>query len=195
MLAWEQRKLGEVAAFSKGAGYTKADIAECGDPLFLYGRLYTAYETAVKAVDTFAEAKPCSVFSTGKEVVTPSSGEEAEGIAVASAILSPGIILGGGLNIILPTAKIDQVFLALSISYGAQHDDLARRAQGKSVVHLYSSDLSQSFIRYPAIEEQRAIGAFFSDLDDLITLHQRERIAAAKLTRRHHVENTVRQRP
>ena len=128
----------------------------------------------MRAVDTFAAVKPSSVFSTGKEVVTPSSGEEAEGIAVASAILSPGIILGGGLNIILPSDKIDQVFLALSISYGAQHDDLARRAQGKSVVHLYSSDLSQSFIRYPAIEEQCAIGAFFSDLDDLITLHQRK---------------------
>ena len=54
---WEQRKLGEVAAFSKGAGYTKADIAESGDPIFLYGRLYIAYETAVRAVDTFAVAK------------------------------------------------------------------------------------------------------------------------------------------
>ncbi len=49
---------------------------------------------------------------------------------MASAILSPGIILGGGLNIILPSDKIDQVFLALSISYGAQMTILLEGPRG-----------------------------------------------------------------
>ena len=171
---WEQRRLGEVASFSKGFGYSKEDVAKTGAPLFLYGRLYTAYQCVVREVDTYAKPSPDSVFSSGNEVVTPSSGETAEDIAVASAVLSPGIMLGGGLNVILPDNRLDQIFLALSISHGRQHLDLARRAQGKSIVHLYNADLSESAIAFPSLPEQRLIGSLFRDLDSLITLHQRE---------------------
>ena len=37
---WEQRKLGDVAEFSKGNGYSKGDLIESGTPIILYGRLY-----------------------------------------------------------------------------------------------------------------------------------------------------------
>lgn len=33
---WEQRKLGELVHFSKGKGYSKADLKEFGTPLILY---------------------------------------------------------------------------------------------------------------------------------------------------------------
>ena len=171
---WEQRKLGEVASFAKGVGFTKEDIAEVGTQLLLYGRLYTAYQCAIERVDTLAKPMEGAVYSKGTEVVTPSSGETAEDIAIASAVLSPGIMLGGGLNIIQPSVKLDQVFLALSISNGRQHFDLARRAQGKSVAHLYNADLSASVVAFPSKAEQRTIGTFFSSLDELITLHQRK---------------------
>jgi len=36
---WEQRKLGDIATFSKGNGYSKSDLASSGDPIILYGRL------------------------------------------------------------------------------------------------------------------------------------------------------------
>ena len=172
---WEQRKLGEVATFGKGFGFSKSDFAEDGEQLFHYGRLYTDYECVIRSVDTHAAPKDGAVFSTGGEVVTPSSGETAEDIAIASAIVSPGIMLGGGLNIVRPCSQLDPVFLALSISSGQQHYDLARRAQGKSVVHLYNDDLAKSFLVMPRqIKEQREIGRFFETFDDLITLRQRE---------------------
>ena len=44
---WEQRKLDNVAEFSKGRGYSKGDLIELGTPIILYGRLYTNYETQV----------------------------------------------------------------------------------------------------------------------------------------------------
>ena len=172
---WEQRKLGEVATFGKGFGFSKSDFAEDGEQLFHYGRLYTDYECVIRSVDTHAAPKDGAAFSTGGEVVTPSSGETAEDIAIASAIVSPGIMLGGGLNIVRPCSQLDPVFLALSISSGQQHYDLARRAQGKSVVHLYNDDLAKSFLVMPRqIKEQREIGRFFETFDDLITLRQRE---------------------
>lgn len=50
--------------FSKGTGYSKADLKEFGTPIILYGRLYTKYETVIVNVDTFADAKQGSVSRT-----------------------------------------------------------------------------------------------------------------------------------
>ena len=172
--AWEQRKLKELASFAKGSGYSKTDIKAEGTPIILYGRLYTKYETTINDVDTFAEAKKGSIYSKGSEVIVPASGETAEDIARASFVSKPGILLGGDLNIIYPNSAIEPTFLALSISNGEQQKSLAKKAQGKSVVHLHNSDLETVQITYPTREEQRQIGAYFRTLDHLITLHQRK---------------------
>ena len=172
--AWEQRELKELASFAKGSGYSKTDIKEQGTPLILYGRLYTKYETKIDEVDTFAEPKKGSVYSKGTEVVVPASGESAEDIARASFVAKSGILLGGDLNIIYPNEMIEPTFLALSISNGEQQKNLAKKAQGKSVVHLHNSDLETVNITYPTIAEQTKIGRYFLDLNHLITLHQRK---------------------
>ena len=119
--AWEQRKLGEIAVFSKGVGYSKNDLCEEGTPIILYGRLYTKYETCIFDVDTFVKEKAGSVYSKGGEVIVPASGETAEDISIASVVVKPGILLGGDLNIVSPTAEYDSAFLALTISSGATH--------------------------------------------------------------------------
>lgn len=171
---WEQRKLGEVATFAKGSGYSKADLIEKGTPIILYGRLYTKYETIIKDVDTFADVKEDSVFSQGGEVIVPASGETAEDISIGSVVENPGVLLGGDLNIIHPSKEVGPIFLAISVTNGEPHSDMAKRAQGKSVVHLHNEDLSQIKLCYPSIREQSKISSFFSELDDLITLHQRK---------------------
>ena len=172
--AWEQRKLGELAEFSKGQGYTKGDLRKAGTPIILYGRLYTKFETVISNVDTFTMEKENSVISKGKEVIVPASGETAEDISRASVVENAGIIIGGDLNIIQPANEIAPVFLAITISNGTQQKELSKRAQGKSVVHIHNSDLQKVMLIYPKINEQRKIGEFFTNLDHLITLHQRE---------------------
>ncbi|MDO7864454.1 restriction endonuclease subunit S [Brochothrix thermosphacta] len=171
---WEQRKLGELASFSKGNGYTKNDLVEFGDPIILYGRLYTKYETVIEKVDTFVNKKDKSIISEGSEVIVPASGESSEDISRASVVGKSGIILGGDLNIIKPVNYIDSIFLALTISNGSQQKEMSKRAQGKSVVHLHNSDLKQVNILYPKLEEQQKIGSFFKQLDNTIALHQRK---------------------
>ena len=52
----------------------------------------------------------------------PASGETAEDISIASVVVKPGILLGGDLNIVSPTAEYDSAFLALTISSGASSD-------------------------------------------------------------------------
>ena len=172
--AWEQRKVADVASFTKGSGYSKSDIRDKGVPLILYGRLYTKYETVIREVDTYAVPKDGSVYSRGGEVIVPASGETAEDISIASVVEKSGVLLGGDLNIVTPGDEIDSAFLALSISYGRTHRDLSKLAQGKSVVHIHNSDIQSVDLRVPKLCEQEKIGNFFIMLDDLITLHQRE---------------------
>ena len=171
---WEQRKLGEIAFFSKGVGYSKNDLCEEGTPIILYGRLYTKYETCIFDVDTFVKEKAGSVYSKGGEVIVPASGETAEDISIASVVVKPGILLGGDLNIVSPTAEYDSAFLALTISSGATHKYLSSLAQGKSVVHLHNADIQSVSAKFPTKREQEKIHLLFGKIDTLITLHQRK---------------------
>lgn len=171
---WEQRKLETVATFSKGNGYSKGDLIASGTPIILYGRLYTKYETSITEVDTFVDAKQCSVYSQGGEVIIPASGETAEDIARASTVENAGVLLGGDLNVVKPNEDIDSAFLALSISNGESHKELAKKAQGKSVVHIHNAEIMALKIPFPSKAEQSRVSAYFSNLDNLITLHQRK---------------------
>ena len=171
---WEQRKLGELCTISKGHGYSKADIRDVGTPLILYGRLYTQYESRIENVDTFAVEQEESLLSKGNEVIVPASGETAEDIAVASSVRRSGIIFGGDLNVVTPVSKLDPDYIALAITYSKAHDDLAKRAQGKSVVHVHGNDIAEVEIPYPSESEQKRISTVVLGLDSLITLHQRK---------------------
>ena len=171
---WEQRKVLEFAEYSKGNGYSKGDLTESGTPIILYGRLYTKYQFAIDEVDTFVVPKSGSVYSQGNEVIVPASGETAEDIARASAVEKSGILLGGDLNILRPFSFINPLFLALAISNGEPQKELAKKAQGKSVVHIHNSDIQEVTISYPLRAEQDQIVAVFQHLDHLITLHQRK---------------------
>ena len=170
--AWEQRKALELAEYSKGNGYSKGDLTEVGTPIILYGRLYTKYQFAIDEVDTFVIPQSGSVYSQGNEVIVPASGETAEDIARASAVEKSGILLGGDLNILRPFSFINPLFLALAISNGEPQKELAKKAQGKSVVHIHNSDIQEVTISYPLRAEQDHIVAVFRHLDHLITLHQ-----------------------
>ncbi|MGF0132413.1 restriction endonuclease subunit S [Limosilactobacillus reuteri] len=185
--AWEQRKLGEVATFSKGTGYSKQSLESAGTPIILYGRMYTNYELVIHSVNTFTTAKEKSIYSNGGEVIVPASGETAEDISVASVVEQANVLLGGDLNIIHTNKNVEPVFLSLSITNGEPHKDMAKRAQGKSVVHLHNSDLAQIKLSYPSKDEQKQIDSYFLKLDSLIALHQRKldklkRVKSAYLT-------------
>lgn len=171
---WGQCKLGDVANFSKGTGYSKSDLKGTGSPIILYGRLYTKYETIIRNVDTFVVPKSGSVFSKGGEVIVPGSGETAEDISIASVVEPAGILLGGDLNIIYPNSDLDPAFLAITISNGKPHFDMARRAQGKSVVHLHNADLKHILLKTPNLSEQKRISKIFESLDQTITLHDQK---------------------
>ncbi|MDY5403941.1 MAG: restriction endonuclease subunit S [Trueperella sp.] len=171
---WEQRQLGELCAFRKGQGYTKADLSDKGTPIILYGRLYTQYQTRMSNIETYALQRADSVISKGGEVLVPASGESAEEIAIAVSLDKAGVILAGDLNVVVPCDELVPSFLALGITFGPAHRDLAMRAKGKSVVHIHNTDIAEVHVCYPGAEEQGLFVALFLHFDSLIALHQRK---------------------
>lgn len=166
---WENSVISDIATFSKGRGYSKSNLRSEGNPIILYGRLYTNYSSVIKSIDTFASLQNGSVLTKGNEVIIPASGETPEDIAVASAVEQKGVILGGDLNVLsFDQDKIVPTFAAMSITNSKTHYELSGYAQGKTVVHLHNSSISKGHISYPYIEEQRAIASYFQHLDSLI---------------------------
>ena len=166
---WKTSIIGDIATFSKGRGYSKSDLRSEGNPIVLYGRLYTNYASVIESVDTFASLQNGSVLTKGNEVIIPSSGETPEDIAVASAVEQKGVILGGDLNVLtFDQEKILSAFAAMSITYSNTHNELSGYAQGKTVVHLHNSSISKGHISYPYIDEQQSISTYFQHLDALI---------------------------
>jgi type I restriction enzyme S subunit len=136
--------------------------------------MYTNYQSRIDSLDTYATAKEGSLYSKGDEVVVPASGETAEDIAVASSVRLPGVMLGGDLNVMVPCDNLDPDFLAIGISNGYPHRQIAMQAQGKSIVHIHGDDIAEVNFAFPCIKEQRSIANTMLEFDNLITLHQRK---------------------
>lgn len=58
-----------------------------------------------------------------------------------------------------------------SVSY---HNQLVPLMQGIKVTSISKGAIADTCVCYPSYEEQVQIGAYFTQLDNLITLHQRE---------------------
>lgn len=175
---WEEKTLGKVATFSKGKGISKEDIIEKGKiKCVRYGELYTTYsETIINVISSTNIDFKDLVIGEKNDILIPSSGETQIDIAKASCLLVSGIALGGDINIIKTT--INGIFLSYYLN-GAKKREIAKMAQGISVVHLYSSQLQNLNINYPKPQEQQKIADCLLSLDELIAA-QTDKVEALK---------------
>lgn len=172
---WVRKKLKNIASFGKGKSLSKKDISKEGHPCILYGELYTKYgPITTKVYSKTNKLDKKLVYSEKNQVLIPSSGETDIDIATATCInISEKIIIGGDLNIITPKIA-DGRFISLYIN-GKGKYNLAKYTQGKSVVHLYNSDIKKlEFFLPKEISEQEKIGNFFSKLDRQIELEEQK---------------------
>ncbi len=70
--------------------------------------------------------------------------------------------------------KADPYFLAYLLRAFDARKKLKLLAQGISRYNISKNKAMEIFISLPALEEQMIIGIFFKNLDNLITLHQRQ---------------------
>lgn len=164
---WVRKKVHQIAKIYKGKGISKADISSDGKQLCIrYGELYTLYSEVILEVISKTSLPADSLFlSKVNDVIIPSSGETKIDIATSSCVMKDDIALGGDLNII--RACQNGIFISYYFN-GNLKEEIAKKAQGDTVVHLYPSQLDQLDIAIPSKKEQQRIADCLSSLDELI---------------------------
>ena len=165
---WEKCKLGDIATLTKGSGISKDQRSATGTPCILYGELYTTYKSEV--IDYVVSKTDISdknlVRSCANDIIIPSSGETAIDISTARCVLSPDVLLGGDLNIIR-LKDGDGRFFSYQLN-GVRKHDIAKIAQGVSVVHLYGESIKGLTVSFPSNKEQQKISTLLSLIDERI---------------------------
>ena len=166
---WTECELQDIANICKGAGISKDQLSDSGELCILYGELYTKYKSEVIA-DVISKTDIDTsnlVRSKANDVIIPSSGETAIDISTARCVPFDNILLGGDLNIIRLKDQ-DGRFFSYQLN-GVRKLDIARIAQGVSVVHLYGDNLKRLKVQYPSIAEQEKIATLLTAIDERIT--------------------------
>ena len=165
---WKVERLDEIATLSKGVGISKEQLSNDGEPCILYGELYTKYKSEIiKEIDSRTNIDNSKLKrSKANDVIIPCSGETAIDIATARCVPFDNILLGGDLNII-SLYQYDGAFMSYQLN-GKRKYDIAKVAQGVSVVHLYGEHLKAIFIYNPCLQEQQKIAQILSLLDERI---------------------------
>ena len=160
--------MSDIADLYKGTGISKDQLSEEGEPCILYGELYTKYksETIKEVISKTSIDNAKLVRSKANDVIIPCSGETAEDIATARCVLKDNILLGGDLNIIR-LRGYDGSFISYQLN-GKRKYDIAKVAQGVSVVHLYGEHLKGVKTINPCLEEQKKIASLLALLDKRI---------------------------
>ena len=150
---WKEERLADIADLYKGTGISKDQLSDDGEPCILYGELYTKYksETIREVISKTNIDNTKLVRSKANDVIIPCSGETAEDIAIARCVLNGNILLGGDLNIIR-LHGYDGAFMSYQLN-GRRKYDIAKVAQGVSVVHLYGEHLKGVKTINPCLEE------------------------------------------
>ena len=165
---WKEERLADIADLYKGTGISKEQLSDDGEPCILYGELYTKYksETIREVISKTNIDNTKLVRSKANDVIIPCSGETAEDIAIARCVLNGNILLGGDLNIIR-LHGYDGAFMSYQLN-GRRKYDIAKVAQGMSVVHLYGEHLKGVKTFNPCLEEQKKIAGLLALLDERI---------------------------
>ena len=170
---WESCNLGEIANLSKGVGISKDQRSNDGNPCILYGELYTTYSTEVIYEVVSRTNLPAKglVKSEANDVIIPASGETAIDISTARCVTKSDVYLGGDLNIIRLKGQ-DGKFFSYQLN-GVRKKDIAKVAQGVSIVHLHGSDLETVKVYYPSRSEQEKVSGLLSLIDQRIALQSK----------------------
>lgn len=190
---WSKRKLNEICQFFKGNGLSKSDLSNEGFPCILYGELYTTYKNEVIS-DIISKTNTTlsnPFLSRNNDLIIPGSGEDPIDIAVARAICQNDIILGGDLNILRPKSNVSAAFLSYQLN-GVRRYDIAKKAQGKSIVHLHNSDLKEVLVSIPTYNEQLHIVKLLTKVDEMIET-QSKIINDYKILKNHIIKSYIKQ--
>ena len=168
---WKDTSLSDIATFSKGKGISKNDIYDEGIECVRYGELYTKYGEII--YDIYSKTnldKTELVLSDNNDILIPCSGETAIDLATASCIQKDQVAIGGDITII----KTNQYAPFITYYLNQKKNEIARFAQGVSIVHLYPKDFKSLKLKIPSINEQKKIIFLLEEVTKKETLMEKK---------------------
>ena len=163
---WEQRKLGEIGSVSMCRRIFKEQTSETGDIPFYKIGTFGAEPDAFISRELFEEYKSKYPYPKKGDILISASGSIGRTVEFA------------GNNEYFQDSNI--VWLShderLSNSFLKCFYSVVKWAgiEGSTIKRLYNDNILNTVICMPSVPEQEHIGLFFENLDNLITLHQRE---------------------
>jgi len=176
--AWEQRKLGEVGSTYTGlSGKTKEDFGHGEAKFVTYMNVFSNPCTSLDMLEPIEIDSRQNEVQVGDVFFTTSS-ETPEEVGMTSVMLEnkPNTYLNSFCFGYRPTEKIDYLYLAYMLRSDAVRKKITFLAQGISRYNISKNRVMEIDIPLPKLCEQQKIGAYFRNLDTLITLHQRKPI-------------------
>ncbi|MGU8020629.1 restriction endonuclease subunit S [Streptococcus suis] len=174
--AWKQRKFSDLAEVRRGLTYSPSAIRSHGvrvlrssninEDTFVFGEDDVFVDKSVVKIPLVEEGDILITSANGSSRLV---GKH----SIIKGLPSNSAIHGGFM--LLASSKVP-CFLNAFMSSTWYHKFIGLYVAGGNgaIGNLNKSDLDEQIVLVPTLPEQEAIGSFFSDLDQLITLHQRQ---------------------
>lgn len=184
---WEQRKFGEVFdctvpnnTLSRAElSYDEGTVLNVhyGDVLIKYGSVLDVQKDDIPRIPhRCREDFNGALLQDGDVIIADTAEDETTGKACEIGNLQGSAIVSGLHTMVCrPRNRMALGYLGYYLNSNAYHHQLLPLMQGIKVLSLSRSNIQKTSVSYPsAMKEQQLIASYFSQLDHLITLHQRE---------------------
>ena len=174
--AWEQRKLGDMGTTFTGlSGKTKEDFGH-GDAKFItYMNVFSNPVADLKMTESVEIDTKQNCVKAGDVFFTTSSETPEEvGMSCVMPENADNVYLNSFCFGYRPVEKFDLNYLAYVLRADSFRKEMAFLAQGISRYNISKNKVMDVEIPVPILAEQSKVGQYFRNLDNLITLHQRE---------------------
>lgn len=164
--AWEQRKLGEVGSVSMCRRIFKEQTSESGDIPFYKIGTFGGQADAYISSELFAEYRSRYPYPKVGDILISASGSIGRTVEFTG---KNEYFQDSNIVWLSHDDRLDNTFLKCFYS-------VVKWAgiEGSTIKRLYNENMLNTVISMPSVAEQKKIGTFFKELDNLITLHQRE---------------------
>ena len=185
--AWEQRKFDEVFdctvpnnTLSRAElSYDEGTVLNVhyGDVLIKYGSVLDVQKDDIPRIPhRCREDFNGALLQDGDVIIADTAEDETTGKACEIGNLQGSAIVSGLHTMVCrPRNRMALGYLGYYLNSNAYHHQLLPLMQGIKVLSLSRSNIQKTSLSYPiAVKEQQLIAYYFSQLDNLITLHQRK---------------------
>lgn len=170
---WEQRKLGEVADKTYGGGTPKTSIEEYWQGNIPWIQSQDLSENKVFGVEPRKYINQKAIENSATKIIPKNSIAIITRVGVGKLALMPISYCTSQDFLSLSSLKINELYATYVIYKMLQIEK--EKVQGTSIKGITSAELLSKKIDVPIkYAEQQKVGEYFSNLDCLITLHQRK---------------------